>query len=173
LSFVQRSIASSDAAEHAAGIRALANWPDASVAPQLIALATKDAHAAHRTTALRALVRVAPLPDDRTDPERLELLQQAMAMCENDRERQLVIRRARAVRIPETLRFILPYMDQPALAEVACETIVELAHHRTLRQPNKPEFDRALDRVMATSRDATVRERARRYKNNQTWVRPE
>jgi hypothetical protein len=56
--------------------------------------------------------------------------------------------------------------------EHACETIVELAHHRGLREPNKPEFDRALDKVMATSKNATTVDRAKRYKNNQTWVRP-
>jgi HEAT repeat protein len=173
LAVVQKAIGSQEASQHAAGIRALANWPDASVAPHLIQLARDDGHPSHRTMALRALVRVAPLPDDRSDEERLELLRTAMSMCQHDRERDLVIQRARAIRIPATLRFIVTYLDQPALAHRACESIVELAHHRSLREPNKKEFDRALDRVIETSRDATILDRAQRYKNNQTWVRPE
>ncbi len=121
---------------------------------------------------MRALIRIAPLPDGRTDDEKLALLQTAMAMCTRDTERNLVLQRAAAVRIPETLRFVLPYLDQPRYAAQACETVVELAHHRNLREPNKAEFDRALDKVMQTSKDATVVDRANRYKKGQTWVRP-
>jgi len=50
--------------------------------------------------------------------------------------------------------------------------VVELAHHRDLREPNKAEFDRALDKVIQTSKDATVVDRANRYKKGQTWARP-
>ena len=53
-----------------------------------------------------------------------------------------------------------------------CETIVELAHHRGLREPNKAEFDPLLDRVMATSKDEVVVDRAQRYKKGETWNRP-
>ncbi len=172
LNMVASAIASRDPGHHAAGLRALSNWPDASVAPRLIKLAKTDKHPAHRTTALRALIRVAPLPDGRPDMQKLELLQQAMAMSTRDAERNLVLQRARAIRIPETLRFIAPYLDQPRYAQQACETVVELAHHRNLREPNKAKFDRALDKVMLTSKDATVIDRAKRYKKGQTWVRP-
>jgi hypothetical protein len=72
----------------------------------------------------------------------------------------------------ETLRFLLPFLDQPELAQQACLSVVELAHHRGLREPNKAEFDPALDKVIATSTDAVVIDRAQRYKRNQTWVRP-
>ncbi len=79
---------------------------------------------------------------------------------------------ASTIRIPETLRFLLPYLDQPAYAQQACQAIVELAHHRELRDGNKAEFHTALDKVLEVSRDATVLERADRYKRGQTWVRP-
>ena len=49
--------------------------------------------------------------------------------------------------------------------------MVELAHHRSLREPNKVEFDRALDRVIQVSKEATDIERAKRYKRGETWVR--
>ena len=54
----------------------------------------------------------------------------------------------------------------------ACETIVELAHHRELREPNKSEFDPALDKVIKLSTDAVVVDRANRYKKGETWARP-
>ncbi len=95
-----------------------------------------------------------------------------MAMSTRDTERDFVLQRAQAIRIPETLRFVAPYMNQQRYAQRACETVVELAHHRNLREPNKAEFDLALDKVMQTSKDATVVERANRYKKGQTWARP-
>ena len=49
---------------------------------------------------------------------------------------------------------------------------MELAHHRDLREPNKLEFDKALDIVLATSKNAESLERAKRYKIGQTWERP-
>ncbi len=172
LEIVEATIADPDPGKHDIGLRALCHWPNASVAPRLIELASSDEHAEHRTMALRALIRVAPLPDKRPNIEKLKLLQTAMKMSTRDKERLLVLQRARAIRIPETLRFIMPYLDQLPYAEQACETVVELAHHRNLREPNKAEFHRALDKVIRTSKDATVVDRASRYKKNQTWVRP-
>jgi len=169
---IEAAVSDPDPALHEIGLRALCNWPDASIAPRLIELVKTAKAPEHRTRALRALIRVAPLPDDRPDLQRLELLKQAVAMCQRDEDRLLALQRAAAIRTPETLRYVLPFVDQPQYAEQACETIVELAHHRTLRQPNKAEFDRALDKVLATSQDAVVKDRATRYKNDQTWVRP-
>lgn len=160
-----------DPKSHDIGLRAICNWPDASIAPRLTELVQQEQHGDHRTSALRALVRVAVLPDDRTDTQRLELLKQALGMCDRDAERTLVLQRARAIRSVDSLRFLLPFVDRPAFMEQACLSIVELAHHRALRDANKAEFHAALDKVMATSKDATTVERARRYKNNQTWNR--
>ena len=165
------AIASKNAAEHAAGLRAIANWPDASIAPRLIELIQTDAHPDHRTLVLRALIRVAVLPDDRSDADRLGLLKEAMGLCQRDAERLFVLQRAQAIRTVETLQYVLPYVKQPEFMETACLTIVELAHHRKLRDDHKDQFFPALDLVIATSQNATTVDRATRYKNNQTWVR--
>jgi HEAT repeat protein len=172
LQILEVAISDSDRDEHDAGVRALCNWPDASIASRLTELAQEDEHPEHRTKALRALIRIASLPDGRTDSEKLELLRTAMAACTRDAERNLVLQRASAIRTPETLRFVMPYLDQPACARQACQSVVELAHHRSLRESNKAEFERALDKVIQTSGDATLMDRANRYKKGQTWVRP-
>jgi HEAT repeat protein len=172
LEIVQAAVASNNRERHEAGVRGLCNWPNASVAPQLIELSTHDNHPSDRSLALAALIRVAPLPDGRADPERLALVKEVMAMCRTDQQRNLLLKRAAAVRSIETLRFLLPYLEQPAHADQARESIVELAHHRGLREPNKAEFHRALDRVIATSKDPVIIDRAKRYKADRTWVRP-
>jgi HEAT repeat protein len=169
---LEGAMADAHAETHDTGLRALCLWPEASIAPRLTELVQAEEHEEHRALALRALIRVAPLPDDRSDAERLELLQSALALCQDDELRNYALSRARAIRIVETLRFLLPYLDEPALAQAACESIVELAHHRGLREPNKAEFHAALDRVIATSQDDVVIDRAQRYQRNETWVRP-
>jgi HEAT repeat protein len=157
---------------HGLGLRSLCNWPNASIAPRLLQLAESDPHADHQIAALRAVIRIAPLKDDRTNLERLNLLQQAMELCTRDSERTLVLDRAKAIRILETLHFVAPYMDEAAFSEQACRTVIELGHDRTLRTPNKSAFDVALEKVKATAEDPVLIERAQRYIEDKTWVQP-
>ncbi|MGA2067416.1 MAG: HEAT repeat domain-containing protein [Thermoguttaceae bacterium] len=168
LQIVEAAIADSQPKRHEAGLCALWNWPDASVARRLLWLAQSPGSPAHRLAALRALIRVAPLRDQRSDAQRLDLLKKAMTLATRDEERNRVLDRCKAVRTIESLRFVAPSMEQPALAQQACLTVVELAHHRELREPNKAEFDRALDAVLRISRDEDVLDRAQRYKKGQT-----
>lgn len=151
-----------------AGFRALCNWPDATVADKLLELAQSGPSARHQLAALRALIRVAVLADGRSNDERLGLLKKAVALASRDEERNLAIDRAKAIRSIEALRFVVPYLDQPAHAQQACATICELAHHKELREPHKAEFDAALDRVIALSKDPKLVDRAARYKAGRT-----
>ncbi len=157
---------------HSEGLRAICNWPDASIAPRLMELIQTDKHPGHATTALRALIRVAPLSDDRTDRQRLELLQRAMPMCTRDTERNLILDRCRAIRTLDSLNYILPYVKKPAYTKQACFSVVELAHNRELRDNNKADFHKALDLVIATSKDPIILDRAERYKQGKTWAGP-
>ena len=150
----------------------MCNWPDASAMGKLVELASRDQDQEIRRMALAALIRVAPLPDGRTPADRLQAVRTVMTLCATDKEKNALLKRTSAVRSVDALRFLLPYLDQPAHAEPACEAVVELAHHRGLREPNKSEFDQALDKVIQTSKDPTLIDRANRYKKGQTWVRP-
>jgi hypothetical protein len=180
LKVVDAALADTDPVHHLAAEMALCNWPDGSVAPQLVELIQgidqphekpeKLDRADLRKELLGALIRVAPLPDGRSDAERLEMLKKAMELASSDQQRAAVIKRARAVRSLETLRFVAPYMDQPKFTQIACETVVELAHHKVLRQPNKAEFGKALDKVIALSKDPEVILRAKHYLKDETWV---
>ena len=172
LEFVEQAIGSDDDALRVAGFTALFQWPDASIAFRLLKLARTAPEVQRRQEALRALIRVAPLPGEESEQFRLDLLRTAMAMCADEADRMRVIERAKAVRTVETLRYVLPYIEQPAYAEKACLTVVELAHQSGLRESHREEFHQALDQVIATSQDATVVDRAQRYKKGETWVRP-
>lgn len=168
LKVVEAAIADKNAKKADAGVRALCNWPDASVTPQLLELAEKAPQASQKTLALRAAIRVASLPDKRTAAEKLDLLKKIMKMAKRDEERNLVLKRAAALRSVDALKFVLPYVDQPAYAQQACLSVADLAHDRTLRQANKELFDPALDKVIAISKDPKVVGRAKAYKENKT-----
>jgi hypothetical protein len=150
-----------------AGIRALCNWPDTSVADGLLKLAKDSPNRAYRVWALRAYVRVISLPSDRPEAETLTMLQQAMQLATEDAEKKLVLNRASALRTVKTLRWVAPYLDQPALAQDASRAVVELAHHRFLMYPNRADFVPALQKVVAVCRDPALVERAKQYLQRQ------
>jgi HEAT repeat protein len=172
INFVGDIATGEDAARRRLGIDALSKWPDASVADKLLEIADKTSDPAERDQAFQGYVKIAASRDTRSDRQRLERMKQAMKAARTPEEQSLVINRTRTAYDVESLRFVLPYVDQPVFGQLACETIVEIAHHREVRDPNKVEFDKALDKVIEVSKDAVVIDRANRYKRGETWERP-
>jgi HEAT repeat protein len=172
LAIVDAMIASDDPGKRTLGLKALTRWPDATVAQRLLDRIGVTRDQAERDLLLGALIRIAPLPDNKLDDAgKLDLVKRTMALCETDADRARLLERASAIRTVETFRFVVAYLDQPALAPAACKSVVELAHHRHLRDAHKAEFLAALDRVIAATRNTELVERAGRYKEGKTWER--
>ena len=161
---VEASLGQADPEVKQAAVRALCNWPDATVAGKLWELASGADDPGSRRSALRAYVRVVTLKSDRPEAETLGMLQQAMKQAQNAEDKQLVLVRASTVRTIETVAWVAGYLDDPELAQAACESIVELAHHRFLRQPNMDRFGPLLEKVSRISRDPAIAERAKKYR---------
>ncbi len=89
-------------------------------------------------------------------------------MATRDEERNLVLKRAGRSARSSRSASSCPTWTSPRLPRQACATVVELAHHRELREPNKAEFDQALDAVIRISKIPDVVDRAKRYKKGQT-----
>jgi len=172
IDYVGNIAAESDPARRKFGIDALSKWPDASVADKLLEIAEKAMDPAERNQAFQGYVKISATRDKRNDKQRLERMRQAMKAARTPEEQLLVINRTRTAYDVESVRFVLPYLDEPGFAQLACETIVEIAHHREVRDPNKAEFDKILDKVIATTKDPVVVDRAQRYKRGETWERP-
>ena len=154
------------------GIDALSKWPDATVADKLLEIANKATDPAERNQAFQGYVKIAASRDNRSDKQRYERMKEAMKNARTPEEQTLVINRIRTAYDVDAVRFVLPYLDQPPFAQIACETIVEIAHHREVRDPHKAEFDKILDKVIEVTKDPVVVDRAQRYKKGQTWERP-
>ena len=172
INFVGDIASEQDPARRKFGIDALSKWPDASVADKLLEIANKTADPAERNQAFQGYVKIAATRDNRTDRQRLDRMKQAMKASRTPDEQLLVINRTRTAYDVEAVRFILPYLEDPQFAQLGCETIVEIAHHREVRDPHKAEFDKVLDKVIAVTKDAVVVDRAQRYKRGETWERP-
>ena len=107
------------------------------MASELLAIAKTSDNRGHRLSALRAYVRVVTLPSDRPSGETLGMLKTAMKLATRADDKKLLLTRAATIRDVQTLRWVAPYLDNSALAPAARRAVVELAHHRGLREPNK------------------------------------
>ncbi len=172
IDFVGEIATGSDMGRRLLAIDALGKWPNASPAEKLLEIANKTTDSAEREQAFQGYVKLSAARDGRSDKERLDRMKQAMESARTPEEQSLVINRCRTAYSVESMRFVLPYLAKPEFAQIACETIVELAHHREVRDPNKKEFDKALDEVIKISSDPVVVDRAQRYKRGETWERP-
>lgn len=164
LARIQAALESEDQQVRDAAVRALCNWPSIDVAEQLERLAKESPERNHRRWALRAYVRVVTLGNDQAEGSTLGRLQQAMKLAETVDDRRLIISRTATVRSIDSVRWIAPYLDDADLREAACAAIVELAHHRFLREPNKSVFDPLLEKIARVSQVPAVVERAERYR---------
>jgi HEAT repeat protein len=171
IDFVGQIATGSDANRRKLGIDALGKWPDASTADKLLEITNSATDPAERSQAFQGYVKIAATRDKRNDRQRLDRMKQAMQVAKSNEEQLLVINRCRTAYDVETLRFVLPYVDEATFDQAACDTIIELAHHREIRDPNKTEFDKALDKVIAVTKNPEVVERANRYKRGETWER--
>ena len=140
----------------AAAMRAFCNWPTAQYADALWDMATKSETKTYRSQALRAYIRVVTLPNSRPETETLAMLKKAMKLADSNDNKQWAITRAASVRTLATVDWVAGYLDDPDLAQTACAAIVELAHHRFLRQPNKAHFEPILRKVEATAKDKSI-----------------
>ena len=164
LEIIRSALGSSNPDIQEAAVRALCNWPTAEVADKLLDLASNSDTKTFRQWALRAYVRVVSLQSDRPEAETLAMLQNAMKLADNTDNKRLVLERTSTVRTMEAVAWLAQHLDDPALAQAACASIVELAHHRFLRHPNMDRFGPILEKVAGLSKDPTVVERAKRYR---------
>lgn len=172
INFVGDFASEADPERRKLGIDALSKWPDASVADKLLEIASKATDPTERRLAFQGYVKISATRDNRSDKQRLDRMKEAMKAAKSPEEQLFVINRTRTAYAVESVRFVLPYVDESPFAQVACETIVEIAHHREVRDPNKAEFDKVLDKVIAVTKDPVVVDRAQRYKRGETWERP-
>lgn len=164
LTHLRGGLSSQDSRQAAAAFTGLCYWPDNTATEDLLKLAQVGKDEMMRRRALQAAIRVNTQLNEQPHGPKLAALKQAMTLADRDEERRAILEGIGFVRHLDSLYYVLPYLDQPPLAQAACKGVVELAHSRNLREPNKAEFDKALDRVLKLCKDKQLIERARQYR---------
>ena len=166
---INQNLKSETAIIRDAALKGLCNWPNATAAADMMAVVENDAMPQNaQIQALRAYVRVISLPDDQigiriSSQNKLASLKKAMSLATRVDEKRLVIDRISAVRLPESVTFVLQYIDDDELAQNVCRTVAELAHQDGLRRSNKDVFVPAMEKVLEVSTDNGIKDRIRRY----------
>jgi HEAT repeat protein len=141
-----------------AAVLALANWPDAAVAAELMQIAKTTPKAEQRITALRAFARVVAKPSPRLPQETFAMLKEALGLADRAEDRQYILSRFSGARTPEALALVMTYLDDPAVQAGAAVAAVGLADR--LKQTHRAEARAALEKVLQVSKDEPLRAKA-------------
>ncbi len=139
-----------------AGYRALANWPDASVAGELIEVAKNSKNTDYRIWALRAYARVVALPSKRPPQKTFEMLSNAMQLATRPQDKQLIVSRLSAVRVPQALGLLVSYLDDPGLKAAAVPAVFTLA--KGLSKSHPLQAKAALEKILPMTDDAAIKQ---------------
>ena len=133
LDLIRGAHASGEDALVNAAVRALAQSNDVGVLPDLRDIAQHSDKQAHRVLALRGLVRLLGLPNERAPQHSFELYTTALALAQRPEEQRLVLCGLAVVAHPEALRTAQELRATPGLqpeAELAIVSIARLIHMR-------------------------------------------
>ncbi len=171
LNTIESAMKTNDPNMVALSVRAMSNWPNAVVWEKLLAAAQNKAYPEQvRIQALRAFIRVVSLPDDQdgidmSGKDKFGNLKKAFELATRDDERRYALERLGAVREPESVEFLLQFVDEKELSNRALNSILDLAHQDYLRKQNRDLFIKALDVVLEKG-DQGQKDRAQNYKSN-------
>ncbi|MFO8012152.1 MAG: HEAT repeat domain-containing protein [Phycisphaerae bacterium] len=128
LKLERQALASNNKELRGQAVRALAAWPNATAAQDLLRLAKGAEQKADRLLALRGYIRLAGMKEaDLSGARRIEMLETAMDLADRPQEKKQVVSSLQNVKGIEALNMLKQYMDDPALqaeAEMAAANLI-------------------------------------------------
>ncbi len=152
LAAVRGQLVNPDAAVLDAAVRALAAWPDAAAAPDLLQLAQSAASPPHRVLALRGYLRLAGEIQDAA--ARLKMLEAIQPIATNPQSKRLLLATLAEAAEPGALQVAAGFLGDPdvlAEAEVATLRIA-----RGLVRRDAPSVRAAMRKLLDTTKDQAV-----------------
>jgi len=141
-----------------AAIRALADWPDASAAADLLRIVRTATDRVHRALAFRGYVQMCR-DESISELDRLAMLRTAWGLANGAPERRQVLGALGLVAHPEALQMALMCADDPETRVEAEMAVVGIAER--LPAESAPSFATALERIAAGASDQGLAARAR------------
>ncbi len=137
LAVVHEAMQSKQSALRDAGYRALANWPDATVADELLDIAKTSPVASYRVWALRAFARVVSLPGAMPRDKAFRSLKTALALAKRLEDKKLIVTRLGAVRTVDSLHLLLTLLDNPELSPTVITAVFDVAKGLSRTHPKE------------------------------------
>ena len=145
-------------------VRALAKWPDASVAPDLLAVAKASEKGTLRVLAVRGYLDVLRQPNKRTPEESLRMYEDAMAVSTGNDEKKSILGALGDVKTVGVLKLAVPCLETEALRPEAEAAVLRIAEQ--LRDTKdlgaRTDLQDALQKVIENTKSADRAKDARR-----------
>lgn len=158
LSVLRKALGDENPEIQLAAVRALADWPTAAVAGDLLAVAKTNARENLRVLALRGYVRVVGLPSARTPAQTAKMLEEAMNLARPE-DKKMVLSGLANVPAIEALKLVEPCVDQAELAAEAQTAAVTIA--AAIASSNSDEVVAVMRKVAVGAKDQNIAQQAR------------
>jgi HEAT repeat protein len=170
LEVLSQATESRDPALQSAAINALANtWSDPNALPILLRLSKEGAARSDRVVALRGYLRIVGADDRAPASERISRIRAGMAAAERPEEKRQALSVLRNVRTREAVEMAASALDDPQVANEAADAVLYLASrqrrgNREIPAVSGPEVQAALDKVIRTTTDESVKSQAQKLR---------
>ncbi len=165
VAMVVAAMKDSEASVRDAAVRALADWPTAAPAEELLKIVKTTDNNVHLILALRGYVRQLGLESGRSAEETLERYKQAMALAPNIAEKRMVFAGIAKLRNVAALNMAQEYLADKELGQEAQVALLKIANttRRTAPEKTKAALEKllGLDSVSEASRQQAGRLLAR------------
>jgi HEAT repeat protein len=154
-----------------AAVSALADtWSNARALPTLLKIAQSDAGKSYRVQALRGYLRIAGADERAPTETRLNRVREALSVAERPEEKRQALSVLRDVRSPAAVELAAQSLDDPELVAEAADAVIYLAspqrrNNRDIPAVKGAATDAALDKVIRSVKDDTVRAHAQRLRS--------
>lgn len=159
LAAMRAAVQDSDEKVKDAAIRALAEWPDATAAGELLAVAKSAAGETHQVLAIRAYIRVCRIRTNRPDVETARLLAAGLAAARRVDEKRQALGGLAEVRDLLALEAVVPCLHDDALKEEAASAAVRIGRDLWNRHPEAVRA--AMQKALAVSQNDNVKRDAK------------
>ena len=153
-----RSALNDSAEVRAAAVKALAEWPEASVQPDLLSLA-KSGNEAEKTPALRGYVRLAS-ESSAAPAEKARQMREAAALAATAAEKRILLGGLGEIVAVDSLKLAASYLSDGTLADEAGAAVVKIA--AKLPATDKAAIGEALNQVLRSAKSGPVLDSARK-----------
>lgn len=157
LSALRSAVHDDDAAATDAAVRGLAQWPDATAASDLLAIAGSAKGQNHRILALRGLIRLAALPDN-PPQEAVKLLSDVIEVASRAEEKRSALAALAHINHPAAMAFAVRCLRNQELEIDAATAVLKIA--KSIRATDPDAATAAIHKVLDTCKSPAAQQLA-------------